>query len=234
MIQRFSNSIRCGLVYAACLFVAGCGQSDDPATARGATQDPPEQSSGDDAADTPVDDGMPQISGTPPATVVVDGTYSFTPTAMDADGDPLEFSVVDAPGWAEFDPASGALTGVPGPEDVGTSAGIEISVSDGANVASLAPFSIEVLQMADGQAMLQWDAPVENADDSPLTDLAGYRVYYGRASGDYDQIAEVENPGVSRYLVENLAPGPWYFAVAALDASDRESELSNEATALIE
>jgi hypothetical protein len=30
-----------------------------------------------------------------------------------------------------------------------------------------------------GQATLSWDPPTTNVDGTPLTDLAGYKVYYG-------------------------------------------------------
>jgi hypothetical protein len=33
-------------------------------------------------------------------------------------------------------------------------------------------------------ATLTWDAPTTNADGTPLTDLAGYRIYYGTTSGN--------------------------------------------------
>ena len=38
----------------------------------------------------------------------------------------------------------------------------------------------------------------------------------------------ISNPGVSSYVVENLVPGDWYFALVALDAEGLESEYSNE------
>jgi len=234
MTSVLSIGIRFGVVCVALFVAAGCGQSDDPPPETGSTQGSAQPDAADDSQDPVQEDGAPQISGNPPGAIVVENEYSFTPSAVDPDGDTLEFSVSNAPEWASFDPASGTLAGTPGAQDVGVSEGIEISVSDGANLVSLAVFSIEVLQMADGQAMLQWVAPVESADGSPLTDLAGYRIYYGRASGDYAQTVEVNSPGVSSYLVENLSSGPWYFAVAAYDRSDRESEMSNEAATLIE
>ncbi len=38
-----------------------------------------------------------------------------------------------------------------------------------------------------GDATLSWDPPTTNADGTPLTDLAGYRIYYGTSSGSYSQ-----------------------------------------------
>src|SRR5690606_12376701 len=88
----------------------------------------------------------PTISGTPPTSVEVGNQYSFTPTASDPDGDPLTFTVANAPSWATIDPQSGRLFGMPGPNGIGTTSGIVITVSDGAASASLQPFSIAVTQ----------------------------------------------------------------------------------------
>jgi ABC-type glycerol-3-phosphate transport system substrate-binding protein len=33
-------------------------------------------------------------------------------------------------------------------------------------------------------ATLTWDAPTTNVDGTPLTDLAGYKVYYGTSLGN--------------------------------------------------
>jgi hypothetical protein len=86
----------------------------------------------------------PAISGNPPATVEAGDAYSFTPSASDADGDALTFSIVGRPAWATFVASSGRLSGTPGINDIGTYADIRISVSDGSNSNSLAAFSIEV------------------------------------------------------------------------------------------
>ena len=79
-----------------------------------------------------------------------------------------------------------------------------------------------------GSVTLAWDAPTARVDGSPLTNLAGYKIYYGRMSGVYDYEIAIDNPGVSTYVVENLVSGDWYFALAAFDAEGLESEHSNE------
>ena len=45
----------------------------------------------------------PTISGNPPTAIDSGNAYSFTPVAVDPDGDPLSFSVMNLPSWAEFD-----------------------------------------------------------------------------------------------------------------------------------
>ncbi|MFH0932827.1 MAG: fibronectin type III domain-containing protein, partial [Nitrospirota bacterium] len=76
-------------------------------------------------------------------------------------------------------------------------------------------------------ATLSWKAPTTNADGTPLDDLAGYYVYYGTQSQNYDHKNKVGN--VKTYTVANLADGdPYYCAVTAYDTSGNESKPSNE------
>ena len=79
-----------------------------------------------------------------------------------------------------------------------------------------------------GSATLSWAAPTARTDGSPLTNLAGYKIYYGRMSGIYDYQIDINNPAVLTYLVENLVSGDWYFALAAVDSAGLESDRSNE------
>jgi hypothetical protein len=48
-------------------------------------------------------------------------------------------------------------------------------------------------QLQAAQVQLTWTAPTTHADDIPLTDLAGYRVYYGQRSGNLTQNVDVGN-----------------------------------------
>jgi hypothetical protein len=79
-----------------------------------------------------------------------------------------------------------------------------------------------------GSATLSWIPPTQRTDSTPLTDLAGYRIYYGRMSKTYDYQINVDNPGVVTYVVENLVSGDWYFALSAYDSQGLESDRSNE------
>ncbi|MCS6948255.1 MAG: putative Ig domain-containing protein, partial [Steroidobacteraceae bacterium] len=84
------------------------------------------------------------ISVTPPTSVTFGQTYSFTPTASDPDGQTLTFEISHRPAWANFNPATGQLSGTPNASQTGTFANIVISVSDGTASVSLPPFSIQV------------------------------------------------------------------------------------------
>ncbi|MEW6774692.1 MAG: putative Ig domain-containing protein [Bdellovibrionota bacterium] len=95
----------------------------------------------------------PSISGTPDTAVFEDSFYGFVPTALDDDliyGDTLEFSVQNLPPWAEFDPFTGTLSGAPENGDVGTYAGIIITVTDDSFASAALPaFSITVVNTND-------------------------------------------------------------------------------------
>ena len=80
------------------------------------------------------------ISGNPPTQVVVGSTYSFVPTTSAASGTSLSFSVQNQPTWTNFDASTGELSGTA--SQAGTFSNIVITVTDGVQTASLAPFSI--------------------------------------------------------------------------------------------
>ena len=86
----------------------------------------------------------PTISGTPATTVVAASTYRFQPTASDADGTALSFSIANKPAWATFSSTTGLLHGTPTSSQTGTYSSISIKVSDGKWVATLPSFSITV------------------------------------------------------------------------------------------
>ena len=91
-----------------------------------------------------VSNSAPQIGGTPAGSVAEDSAYVFLPSASDADGDSLTFTISNRPAWASFNPGTGRLSGTPNNNHVGTYENITIAVSDGKSVAALAPFSIRV------------------------------------------------------------------------------------------
>jgi hypothetical protein len=176
----------------------------------------------------------PTISGSPLTSVLAQVAYSFQPSASDADGNALTFSIQNRPAWATFSTSTGLLSGTPSAADVASYSNIIISVSDGTATTSLPAFSLAVVQGATGSAVVSWDPPVTNSDGSPLTDLAGYRVTYGRSSTAMDQTVEITNAGLNTYTVSNLTSGAWYFAVYAVNAQGVESDISNIASKTIQ
>lgn len=174
----------------------------------------------------------PTISGTPVVAINAASSYEFVPVSADSDGDTLFFSIANKPQWATFDTVSGRLTGTPTQADVGTYSGITITVTDGKTATRLNAFSISVTQISNGSAMLSWIPPAFNTDGTPLTNLSGYRIYYGTSPAALTRAVDVANAGVASYLVENLSPATWHFAIKAV-AGGVESDLSNVATKTI-
>ena len=168
----------------------------------------------------------PTITGAPPPSVLEGQPYDFTPAAVDPDGDTLTFSISRKPGWATFDKTTGRLSGTPDAQNVGTFTNIGITVSDGQASAALSKFDISVDAIALGQATLSWMPPTSNDDGSPLMDLSGYRIYYGRNQGDLTRVARLDNPGLTRYVVESLVPAKWFFAMTAVNSQGVESNRS--------
>ena len=56
------------------------------------------------------------------------------------------------PRWARFDRKSGRLYGTPTQRDAGKASNVKISVSDGKLIASLPPFTLEVVASASAAA----------------------------------------------------------------------------------
>jgi hypothetical protein len=117
---------------------------------------------------------------------------------------------------------------VPAAANVGKYSNITITVSDGRSSVSLPAFAITVNPAATpGVATLSWTPPTTNTDGSVLTNLAGYRIYYGTSSSALTQVVQVANAGVTRYVLDGLGRGTYYFAVRAYTTAGVESENSN-------
>lgn len=216
-----------GVALVLAVVAGGCGGAGAAATPASGNPPPAAQpDTGPPASPPVVANRAPTISGTPPRSAVVDEPYRFQPAAADADGDRLSYEIASKPGWASFDAATGRLSGTPGVQHVGTYSDVRLSVSDGKATAALAPFTITVDAIAAGQATLSWIAPTQNADGSVLTDLAGYRIYYGRAADELDEVLKATE-GLTTLVIENLGAGTWYFAMTALNSKNAESERSS-------
>ena len=78
-----------------------------------------------------------------------------------------------------------------------------------------------------GTATLNWDIPTTNTDGTALTDLAGFKVYYGATTNIYTSVVTVPSPTTNHYIM-TLSTGTYYFAVTAYNTSGSESDFSNE------
>jgi hypothetical protein len=165
----------------------------------------------------------PTISGAVLQTARVGENYDWQPTAADQDGDTLSFSAVNLPPWATIGTSDGRITGTPGVNDVGIYESITVTVADGSHESVTQPFSITVIGgEGAGVAALQWETPPSKVDGSPLDDLAGYRILFGRNSDDLDQSVLIGDPATTSYEFNALSSGIWYFAVVAVSTGGLE------------
>ena len=88
--------------------------------------------------------------------------------------------------------------------------------------------SIQMLTVAITTTVsLDWVAPTQNVDGTPLTNLAAYRIYYGSGSRSYDDFLDVTDSTATSYSV-SLVSGTYYVAMTAIDGDGSESAYSNE------
>lgn len=205
----------------ACIALIGCW--DDPGPNKQSNGSAPPAGSA-----TPAPNRVPVISGVPPATATLSVPYVFVPNTIDPDNDLLTFAIANLPAWMSFNAKTGQLFGIPSAADAGVHANIKISVTDGTSISSLAPFSIAVnIAGATGSARLRWVAPTQTANGEPITDLAGFRVYYGLRQPQLDNVLDVPDASATQVTIGNLGPGTWYFAITAYTVGKIESERSN-------
>jgi len=73
---------------------------------------------------------------------------------------------------------------------------------------------------------LSWASPETNDDGSPIDDLAGFKVFYGKGSKNYMNSVDVGS--LNEATINNLTTGTWCFSTTAYDFSGNESSPSNE------
>lgn len=77
------------------------------------------------------------------------------------------------------------------------------------------------------QLVLEWEAPTTQTDQTAVTNLIGYKVYFGTESGCYDRVFEAST--VPQVTIAGLDAGQrYYFAVAAITSDKTEGILSDE------
>ena len=76
--------------------------------------------------------------------------------------------------------------------------------------------------------------PTKNTDGSRITDLAGYKIYYGTSEKYFQRVIEIKDPSATEYTISDLLPFTYYFYVTAYTATEAESERSNIQTKTIQ
>ena len=218
-------------------FLTACGGGDPFNSSTSATTPPgsvapPTTPAPTTPSPTPAPgNSAPTITGSAVTSVPAGQAYSFTPSAKDAEHDKISFTIANKPKWAQFNATTGALSGTPAEGDVGSYKGIEIAATDGDNITALPQFDLTVMPAAmsvPGTVTVAWSAPTQNDDGTTLSDLSGYRIHYGSESQNYTETVAVKNPGLTRFILEQLPAGTHFIAMTAYNAAGAESEYSRE------
>jgi hypothetical protein len=173
------------------------------------------------------------LTGNAAGNAIVGVPYEFRPIV--SGGTASAFSASNLPKWATFDVTTGAIAGTPTAGDVGTNADISITAVIGTTSVALTPFTIVVAAndpvaaaapsaKTVTSATLTWLPPTENTDGSTLSNLAGYRIYYGTDGATASNTIDVTNPGLTAYTVSELTAGTYHFAIAALNTDGIEGQ----------
>jgi hypothetical protein len=161
---------------------------------------------------------------------VVGQYWSYQPSISNPDGASVTVTASNLPDWITLNQSTGLLAGTPGEGDVRTWSNIQLTVTNGQESTQLQAFSVTVLAQgaAMGTATVSWSAPTQRVDGSPIGELAGYRVLYGKSSRNYEHVVELNTTGINRYVLEGLGAGTWYFAVQAITSDGLASAPSKE------
>jgi Putative Ig domain len=176
------------------------------------------------------------FQGASPPSATVGTKYSFQPTVSSSSA-VVTFAISGQPPWIAFDRNTGALSGTPVAKDEGTTGHIVITASNGSYSTSMTPFTIRVnpatAPSAVASAVLSWAAPTENADGTPITDLAGYRIFYGTNPTELTKSVDVAGARSTTYVIKGLDSGTYYFSIVAYNSIGLGSHYSSLASTVL-
>lgn len=89
-----------------------------------------------------------------------------------------------------------------------------------------------VTSNADGSFSVSWAAPATRSDGTALSlsDIGGYRIYYGGSAGNYSHKVDISDSTATTATIGNLVAGNYYVAMSTYDATGREGALSGSIT----
>lgn len=153
-------------------------------------------------------------------------TFTFGVSGTSSDGK----TIVPAVTWSTTPAATScAATATPAKADwtgTKTAAGTATLTA----VSATTSFQLVCSWPGDTTAIVTWTAPTTNTDGSALMDLAGFRVQWGRTTGDanMDQTVYLSDPKLTSWTSPALTPpAQWFFGVKAFNSLGLESTLSN-------
>lgn len=77
---------------------------------------------------------------------------------------------------------------------------------------------------------LNWTAPSEREDGSVmnLSEIAGYRIYYGTETGNYQNQLDINDSSAVQAKISEIPSDTYYVVVTVVDTDGRESSYSSE------
>lgn len=93
------------------------------------------------------------------------------------------------------------------------------------NVTTTSTYTLSCTWPGQDSITLNWSPPTQNTDGSALTDLAGFKIFYGTsASMSQNTVVDVKDPAAtSKVLGPGLAPNTYYIVIDAYNAAGVES-----------
>ena len=75
---------------------------------------------------------------------------------------------------------------------------------------------------------LSWVAPSEREDGTGLglSEIAGFRIYYGTESGNYSDTISIDDHSATQVILAGIPSGTYYAVMTTVDADGRESSFS--------
>lgn len=98
-------------------------------------------------------------------------------------------------------------------------------------IFGLASFVFALPSSTTPKTFLSWSAPTANNDGTPVTNLAGYKIYYSTIKGEYSNTKSKDVGNVLTTTIINVTGSStlvYYFVATAYNTAGNESGFSNE------
>lgn len=165
------------------------------------------------------------ISLTPASSSMTAGsTVQFTATGSYSDGSTQNLTTSAI--WSASNTAVASVSNATGSKGLGTGVASGTATISATSNGVSGSAALTVTAPSTASISLAWDPATTYSDGSPITDLAGYRVYYGTVPGTYSSSVDVGN--MTNYTISNLTSGTYYLAVTVRNLSGTESAYSNQ------
>ena len=87
-----------------------------------------------------------------------------------------------------------------------------------------------------GTITLAWTAPVTRENGAPLSlsEIGGFRIYYGESVASYSKIADVTDGTATTATIIDVPAGNYFIVMTAYDTEGRESRFSPEVSKTVQ